>query len=66
MIHILTGVGVIQALTAIGVHNDLTIAAIAMMASVLIAAVTYRYVEVPARARFRLTIAPRAASKSLA
>jgi peptidoglycan/LPS O-acetylase OafA/YrhL len=57
MVHLLIRVFVIQAMMAIGIRNDLATAGIGIGASVLFAVVTYRYVEVPARAAVRMWMA---------
>jgi exopolysaccharide production protein ExoZ len=63
MVHILVGIAIGDAILAIGVRNGPVIATIAMAASVLFAIVTYKYVELPARAGFRRWMAPRAAGE---
>jgi peptidoglycan/LPS O-acetylase OafA/YrhL len=59
MVHLLIGIFVVKAMTAIGI-SDLATAGIGIGASVLFAVVTYRYVEVPARAAIRMWMAARA------
>jgi peptidoglycan/LPS O-acetylase OafA/YrhL len=60
MIHSLIGIFVIESMMSIGIRNGPAMAGIASGASLLFAAVTYRYVEVPARAAVRTWMAARA------
>jgi len=60
MVHALIGIFVIQAAVAIGIRNSLATAGIAIAASVAFAVVTYRYIEVPARAAVRTWMTARA------
>ena len=60
MVHALIGIFVIQAAVAIGIRNSLATAGVAIAASVAFAVVTYRYIEVPARAAVRTWMTARA------
>jgi peptidoglycan/LPS O-acetylase OafA/YrhL len=60
MVHQLIGIFVFEAMIWIGSRNGLAVAGMGIGASVLVATVTYRYVEVPARAAVRAWMAARA------